>query len=176
MKLAILSDFHFGYPRFYEDSFNQAADAMRIACERADALLIPGDIFDSRTPPLDVIERAIKIFSIPQGRGWKVRIVGNEGTAPVVVIHGTHERRSRDFKNPVHILEAAGLAVDAHRAPVVLTLNGERIAVHGLGGVPEYLAKAAIDKRNYKPLKDAFNIFMFHQSLRELLPDEEALS
>ncbi len=140
MKLAILSDFHFGYPRFYEDSFNQAADAMRIACERADALLIPGDIFDSRTPPLDVIERAIKIFSIPQGRGWKVRIVGNEGTAPVVVIHGTHERRSRDFTNPVRGLEAAGLVVDAHNGrkaedgsvvnagPVVIELNEETVA------------------------------------------------
>ena len=175
MKLAILSDFHFGYPRFYEDSFTQASEAMRIACERADALLIPGDIFDSRTPALDVIERSINVFSIPKEKDWRARITGREGYAPVIVIHGTHERRSRDFTNPVHVLEAAGLAIDAHKEPVVIELDGERVAVHGLSGVPEYLAKAAIEKRGYKPLKGAFNIFMFHQSLRELLPDEEAM-
>src|SRR3989338_6211758 len=180
MKLAILSDFHLGYtPSFMhgeDDAFAQAREAMGLACEKADALLVPGDIFDSRTPTLDVMEQGIRLFSVAQARKWKVRVEGKENAVPVIVIHGTHERRSQNFTNPVSVLESAGLVVDAHREAVVLEKEGERVAVHGLGGVPEYLAKAAIEKIGYKPVSGAFNIFMFHQSLRELLPDDEALS
>ncbi|VVC03770.1 DNA double-strand break repair protein Mre11 [Candidatus Burarchaeum australiense] len=180
MKLAILSDFHLGYSPFFmkagDDTFRQAEAALHAACEKADALLVPGDIFDSRTPPLDVIEQAINLFYHAQGKVWGAKVEGRKGTVPLIVIHGTHERRSQNFTNPVQVLEAAGLLVDAHREPIVLELNGERVAVQGLGGVPEYLAKAAIEKIGYKPVKGAFNIFMFHQSLKELLPDDDALS
>ncbi|MDO8339628.1 MAG: metallophosphoesterase family protein [Candidatus Burarchaeum sp.] len=180
MKLAILSDFHLGYaPSFMgseNDAFAQATDAMEKACERADALLVPGDIFDSRTPTLDVMEQGIRLFSLAKEKKWGARVEGKEKAVPVIVIHGTHERRSQNFTNPVSVLESAGLVVDAHRGAVVLEKEGERVAVQGLGGVPEYLAKVAIEKIGYKPVGGAFNIFMFHQSLRELLPDDEALS
>ena len=141
MKLAILSDFHLGYsPSFMhgeDDAFAQAREAMGLACEKADALLVPGDIFDSRTPTLDVMEQGIRLFSVAQARKWKVRVEGKENAVPVIVIHGTHERRSQNFTNPVSVLESAGLVVDAHRGAVVLEKEGERVAVHGLGGVPE---------------------------------------
>jgi len=176
MKLAILSDFHFGYSRFYEDSFSQSAEAMRKACELADVILVPGDIFDSRSPALDVIKKAIEVFSIPHKKEWKARVEGRKGMAPVIVINGDHERRSREFTNAIHILDASGVAVDAHNEPVVLELGGEKVVVHGLGNVPDYLAKAAIEKKNYRPVKGAFNVFMFHQSLKELLPVDEAMS
>jgi len=67
MKLAILSDFHLGYsPSFMhgeDDAFAQAREAMGLACEKADALLVPGDIFDSRTPTLDVMEQGLTVVA-----------------------------------------------------------------------------------------------------------------
>ncbi len=67
MKIAILSDLHFGYRRFYEDAFSQAAEAMQLACKMGDVVLVPGDLFDSRSPTPHAIKMALKIFFIPQG-------------------------------------------------------------------------------------------------------------
>ena len=53
MRIAILSDFHLGYDRFREDAFRQAQEALVRAASEADALIIPGDIFDNRTPKPD---------------------------------------------------------------------------------------------------------------------------
>jgi DNA repair exonuclease len=62
MKLAIISDFHIGYERFRSDAYNQAEEALSKAAELADAIIIPGDIFDFRTPKPDVIAEGISLF------------------------------------------------------------------------------------------------------------------
>jgi len=184
MKLAILSDFHLGYERFAEDAFNQAMKAMTLASAEADALLLPGDLFDSKIPKPETMAQAIDIFRVPVSRKWAagVEFVSRDGRKnlcgiPVIAIHGTHESRAKTLVNPVQMLERAGLVVNAHAANVVIVNDEERVMIFGLGGVPDSQAKAALEVLDPKPTSGAFSIFMFHQSLRELLPvGEDCLS
>lgn len=62
MKIAILSDFHLGYARFYQDSFVQAERALD-AASGADLILLAGDIFDARMPKQEVFARAFDLFT-----------------------------------------------------------------------------------------------------------------
>ncbi|MGC8923696.1 MAG: DNA repair exonuclease [Candidatus Micrarchaeia archaeon] len=155
MKIAILGDFHFGYDRFYEDSFVQAERALMKAQDIADVILVAGDIFDSRTPKQEVIAQVFEIF--------------NKLHKKVIVIHGTHERRPQGFTNPVELLCKAGYAESCHLRHIVFEKDGEKVAVYGIAGVPEEYAKVAIERAQPKPFEGAFNIFMFHQNLKELM-------
>ena len=178
MKLAILSDFHLGYERFSEDAFKQALQAMVLATAEADALLLPGDLFDTKIPKPESIAQALEVFRVPLARHWDARIVSfsardnrqNVCQAPVIAIHGTHEMRAKSLINPVQLLEKGGFIANAHGATVVIEKNGEKVAISGMGGVPEKQAKAAVEALDFKPVPGAFNILMFHQSLRDLLP------
>ncbi|MFH1285094.1 MAG: DNA repair exonuclease [Candidatus Micrarchaeota archaeon] len=179
MKLAIISDFHLGYSKFTEDALAQAKEAMKTACEKgADALLLAGDLFDSRTPKQEIIAEAFEVLRIARESERKecARIEGKRSLGiPAVAIHGTHERRTKGLVNPVQILEAADFIVNAHNTRVILEKDGERVAVQGLGGVPDEYAKAALGAANFKPVEGAFNIFMFHQTLVEYVPMKEEL-
>ncbi|MFH0817387.1 MAG: DNA repair exonuclease [Candidatus Micrarchaeota archaeon] len=176
MKIAILGDFHLGYPRFYEDSFSQAERAFKKACETADLIVLAGDIFDTKTPRLEVIERSLRIFGIAKEKKWEAKSEG-ETCLPVVAIHGTHERRQKDSANVVQVVEAAGAWKDVHNKKAVFSLGSERVAVQGLGGVPEEYAAVAMKAAGFSPLKGAFNILVFHQSIEELIPGKgETLS
>ncbi len=156
VKIAVLGDFHLGYGRFYDDSFTQAKTALMSAQERADLLIIAGDIFDSRVPKPEVIERAFEVFS-------KVR-------KKVFVIHGTHERRPKGFTTPVDLLCKAGFAESCHNNPLVFEKDGRRVRVVGIGGVPEEYASAAMQKLSPKPIEGMFNVLVFHQNIKELMP------
>lgn len=159
MRIAILGDFHFGYGRFYDDSFSQAEEALLKAQESADLLIVAGDIFDSRVPKQEVIARALEIFRKLQKK--------------VIVIHGTHERRPHGFTNPVDLLVKAGLADSCHAKHIIFEKDGEKVAVYGLASVPEEYAKVALERLAPKPVDGVFNIFMFHQNLKELIPHIE---
>ncbi|MFH1448781.1 MAG: DNA repair exonuclease [Candidatus Micrarchaeota archaeon] len=168
MKIAILGDFHLGYPRFYEDSFKQAELAFSKACDIADVVVLVGDIFDTKIPRLEVIEKAHRIFGKARERHWDVE--GPGGKVPIVAIHGTHERRHKDSVNPIQMMDAAGHWTYVHNSKAVFTLGNERISVQGLGGVPEEYAAAAMKAACFKAEEDAFNILVFHQSLKEFIP------
>ncbi len=156
MKVAILGDFHFGYDRFYDDSFMQAEQALLKAQEQADLLIVAGDIFDSRTPKQEVIARSFEVFKKLHKK--------------VIVIHGTHERRPHGFTNPVDLLVKAGFAESCHARAVVFEKDGEKVAIYGLAGVPEDYARVALERLAPRPVEGAFSIFMFHQNLKELMP------
>jgi DNA repair exonuclease SbcCD nuclease subunit len=67
MKIAVLSDFHFGYgwnTRLEEDSFENAQEAIS-KCLDSDLILIAGDIFDSRLPRTETWAKALKVLSKP---------------------------------------------------------------------------------------------------------------
>ena len=70
MKIAIISDMHFGYAwgkERGEESFTQGKEVIEKAVkEKVDFILLPGDIFDSRVPKQEIMERAMRILSIPQ--------------------------------------------------------------------------------------------------------------
>ena len=176
MRIAILSDFHLGYERFRADAYSQAEEAMRKASEMSDMIIIPGDIFDSRIPKPDVIAEAITLFRNLSGKEWKAKVTGfvgdgrNYSNVPVIAIPGTHERRAQDAADPVDILGLAGLLVDVSNATAVVELDGERVAVRGMGGIADDRFKEVVSEANPGPVSGAFNIFVFHESLYELLP------
>ena len=173
MRLAIISDLHIGYERFSDDALLQARRALEAAHADADAVLIPGDIFDNRTPKPEVIASAMRLFREFSGMEWtaKPAEAGEPGArAPIVVIPGTHERRAQDIENPVSLLSIAGFVVDASNRRATLEKDGEKVSIFGIAGVSEERFGEILSKLNPEPEPGAFNILMFHQSLYELLP------
>ena len=73
--------------------------------------------------------------------------------------------------NPIQTLEHAGFLVNSHSSAVVFEKDGEKVAIQGFGGVPEEYAKNALLSLEFKPIENAFNIFIFHQSIRELMQE-----
>lgn len=184
MKVAIVSDLHIGYERFADDALSQAREALESASTQADAIILPGDIFDKRYPKPEVIAQAINLFRELSKKEWKARVVSFEGKTksytniPVIAISGTHERTAEGKDNPLNLLGLAGLLVDTSEATTTVEKDGERIAVYGLGGISEERVKDKLIELNPKPKQGAFNIFMFHQSTKELIPQsrEEFIS
>ncbi len=176
MKIAIASDFHLGYERFRKDAFEQCQAALSEAAEAADAIVIPGDIFDMRAPKPDVIAEAINIFRNLSKRQWKAAVVeasaANKAytSVPVLAIPGTHERRARGAENAVTLLGLAGLLVDVSDGYAVIEKGGERVMVYGIGGIAEERFRDVLKSLSPKPKEGCFSIFVFHQSVHELLP------
>lgn len=162
MKLAVMSDFHLGYSyntERREDSFVQANEALQKATElNADAILIAGDIFDSRIPNQEVLGLAIQMFK---------RVADKK--IPVFAIHGTHERRGKGLTNSVQLLEKAGLLKHLHCEHSVVDIKGQKLAVYGMSGVPEEFASIVLEKWHPEPVPGALNIMMLHQSIDPFL-------
>ena len=184
MKLAIASDFHFGYAwgtERGEDSFIQGSEAMEKSL-KADAIILPGDIFDSRIPKQEIIGKAMQIVGTASAspsdavveRAVPNRTLPHPTGTPVVAIHGTHERRAAGLTNPVQLLEAAGLCVVLHGNAVIIKKGNERVAIHGMGGVPEQYAPHALAECDFKPLPGMPNILVLHQSFREYVYEDAA--
>ncbi len=179
LKIAIVSDLHLGYERFREDAFKQAEQALEMAASSADAIIIPGDIFDMRVPKPDVLAEAINLFRNLSKKEWRSRVETTEAvnrnytSVPIIAIPGTHERRAQGVENPVTLLGLAGLLVDVSDGYAVLQKGDEKVMVYGIGGVSEERFLDTIRKLDPKPLQGHFSIFMFHQSTYELLPFSE---
>ncbi len=188
MKIAVISDTHLGYAfgtDRQEDCFEALEEAFDKAIkEKPDLILMPGDIFDSRTPRQEVWAKALKLFQKPLlaeksnaklvevSNGRKPSEMALKGI-PVIAIHGTHEKRSLGLVNPVELLDQAGFLIHLHKSYVLFEKQGEKVAVHGFSGVPEREVKKELEEWSPKPIQDAFNIFMFHQSLKEEIYDVE---
>lgn len=170
VKIAIVSDFHLGYLRFEQDAFEQAREAFAKAIELGDVIILAGDLFDSKIPNPETLSQAFQIFAQAKKKEWKAKKLEGSCALPIVCVHGTHERRGREFVNPIQTLEAAGFLNNAHEGKIVFELDGETLAVQGMGGVPDDYAKAALEKKNFTPAQNAFNVFVFHQTLSELVP------
>lgn len=179
MKIAILSDFHFGFAYNQElenDSFENAEEAIEKALD-CDLILIAGDIFDSRIPTTSVWAKAIKILVKPllkESSGLKLISCSKElkeiskrtlSHLPIIAIHGTHERKGKDEINVVQALENAGILIHLHQNMIVFEKNGKKVAIHGMSGVPERFAKDFLYSWNPKPLENCFNILLIHQSI-----------
>ncbi|MDE1860257.1 MAG: DNA repair exonuclease [Candidatus Micrarchaeota archaeon] len=180
MRLAILSDFHLGYGRFQEDAYRQAREAVTKASTAADALLIPGDVFDTRTPEPEALAQAINIFRELRSKDWSAKVVscdaarGNYTSLPIVAVAGTHERRAEGVENPIGLMNLAGMLVDISDGSAVIEKEGERVAVCGMGGIEDTMFRDALVRRAPKPVEGMFNVFMFHESIYDLLPFNDA--
>jgi len=179
MKIAILSDFHFGFAYNQElenDSFENAEEAIEKALD-CDLILIAGDIFDSRVPKTSVWAKAIRILVKPllkESSGLKLVYCSKElkeiskrtlSHLPVIAIHGTHERKGKDEINVVQALENAGILIYLHQNTIVFEKDGIKVAIHGMSGVPERYAKDLLYSWNPQPLEGCFNILLLHQSI-----------
>jgi len=190
MKIALLSDFHLGFGKGserFEESFENAEKALELVlAQKPDCILLLGDIFDSEIPSQETWHNAFKVFSIIKKTNAECKItrIKKEKTEkiecphiPVFAIHGTHEYRGKDFKNALEVLESAGFLFHLHASLAVLEKEEEKIAVHGLGGVPEKHALDALKLWNPMPVANAKNILLLHQSIKEYLPfDDEMIA
>ena len=175
MKIGILSDFHLGYERFFEDAYAQAKEAIEKASELADMLIIPGDIFDYRRPEPEVMAQAVELFRDISKKEFKAKIIEYSGkalytTKPILAIPGTHERRSEGAVDSVDVLHLAGLLVEVNKSKAVIEKEGEKVSVFGLGGIADERFRETIKELTFVPDKNSFNVFMIHQTLYELLP------
>lgn len=175
MKVAIVSDMHIGYERFYDDAIKQAREAMELASTLADLIILPGDIFDKRAPKPDVIAQAINLFREIADKDWKAKVVEFRGgerytDVPIIAISGTHERTAAGKENALNLLGLAGLLVDTSEATTIVEKDGERVAIYGLGGLSEERVKGKLLELDPKPVEGMFSIFMLHQSIYEILP------
>ncbi len=181
MKIAIIGDTHFGYAwnsERQEDSFIHAERAIDLALEKnVDLILQTGDMFDSRVPKPEVIANSMNTFSKTlMADQSNVKIL--DGTkslnrhvdrvlngVPLIAIYGTHDRRSKGLVNPVQFLEKAGFLVCLDRDHIVIEKNGEKVAIHGMSGVPERYAGDKLKNWSPKPIDDAKNMLLLHQSI-----------
>jgi DNA repair exonuclease SbcCD nuclease subunit len=180
MLISILSDFHFGYgwnTKLEEDSFQNAKEALS-KCLDSDLILIAGDIFDSSNPRTETWAEALKVLSKPllsENKGIKLveRINKNLpeiskrtlSAIPVLALHGTHERRTKDQVNAIQALEQTGFLIHLHCNGLVFEKDGQKVAIQGMSGVPERYAKQVMDKWDPKPIEGCYNILMLHQSI-----------
>ncbi|MEM5834528.1 MAG: DNA repair exonuclease [Candidatus Aenigmatarchaeota archaeon] len=179
MKIAILSDFHFGFASNSElenDSFENAEEAIEKALD-CDLIVIAGDIFDTRIPKTSVWAKAMRILTKPllkESSGLKLVSCSKElkeiskrtlSHLPIIAIHGTHERRGKDEINAVEALENAGILIHLHKDTIIFEKDGKKVAIHGMSGVPESFAREVLNLWNPKPLEDCFNILLLHQSI-----------
>jgi len=181
MKIAITGDFHLG---FNQDALGQAANALD-ACKDADAIIIAGDIFDSRIPRQEVMNEALQLFSqAAESLNSEATIyemdadgviTGLPNYPPILAIAGTHERRSKGLANPIHLLDSALCAVNVHGRRICVQKGNEQACFQAMAGVPEEFSRQVLKKMEFKPFKGSFNVFVFHQSLAEAMPFGEAL-
>ncbi|MFH1221880.1 MAG: DNA repair exonuclease [Candidatus Micrarchaeota archaeon] len=157
MKIAVISDLHLGYSRFEEDSYAQPERMIEEAMQKADALIVAGDLFDSRVPKIESIRHAVEIFK--------------KSKIPVIAIHGNHERRTKGFDNPINILASAEVIDYLNCSERLLEKDGEKVAIFGVGSVPEEYAEEEIKKAidGYKAPDGAFKILVLHQNINELV-------
>jgi len=157
MRVAVISDLHLGYSRFEDDSYSQAEEMIEDASEKTDVIIVAGDLFDSRIPKLETIKRAVEIFK--------------KAKVDVLAIYGNHERRTKGFENPLGILASAGVIRYLHTSSHVLEKDGEKVAVFGIGSIPEEYAEEGIVQavEKFNPPPDAKKILVIHQNITELV-------
>ena len=163
MKVAFVTDTHFGYRRFEQDAHNQGREAILSAAREADLLILGGDNFDTSLPRMETLAEVTTILcealAIFHSRG----IAGT----PIYAIHGNHDRRAKGFVHPTELLAQAGLLQNFHNRTLLHGHGGENVAISGMGSVPEDLAKSALTSIACKPVAGTFNIFVLHQSFQE---------
>ncbi len=184
MIISIISDTHFGFGQGTEkenDSYEHFEEALDKSMREADLIIVPGDIFDSRTPKQEVFDRVFKLFQkareFPPSSAKLVEKIKKEEInpdtlkgIPIVAIHGTHEKRSEGNINPVQLMERAGYLIHLDGQALVFQKGEEKVAIHGMSGVPEQYAPEKVKEDEYKVVWGAKNIFVFHQSIGDFIP------
>ncbi len=163
MKLAFVTDMHFGYRRFEADALSQGREAMLAAAAEADLLVLGGDNFDTPLPRMETLAQVTQILREALGIFRSRGILG----IPIFAIHGNHDRRAKGYVHPTELLSQGGFLVNFHNSTLVYERNGEKVAISGMGSVPEDLAREGLKQIACKTVPGAFNVFVLHQSFQE---------
>src|SRR3989344_6068052 len=104
MKVAVFSDTHLGFDERGErgeESFENLEKAVLLSIEnKADFILICGDVFDAPVPSHNILFRAMKSFSAAKGTENSVKLSLEKDSVltplffsgiPIIAIHGNHE-------------------------------------------------------------------------------------
>jgi DNA repair exonuclease SbcCD nuclease subunit len=163
MKIAFVTDTHFGYRRFEQDAYSQGKQAILDAASEADAIILGGDNFDTPLPRMETLSQVTGILREAQSIHASRGITGVQ----VFAIHGNHDRRAKGFVHPTELLAHGGFLVNVHNRTVVVEGREGPVAISGMGNVPDDLASEAVKHLECKPVEGAFNIFVLHQTFRE---------
>ena len=185
MKLLLMSDNHLGFASRTEreqDAFLAFEEGIRAGLS-CDAILLGGDIFDTRIPTAEAFSSAMEILLLPLSSQSEVKVTGIKGkelkSKPgihVIAINGNHERRVRGLVNPVQALEKGGFLTRLHCNGVLLEKGQqEKVAVQAMSAVPEQYAETALKEWDPKPIPGCYNILMFHQNLEGFVRSETTI-
>ena len=187
MLIGIFSDTHLGYGKDerYDEAFDRFDESFEMFKENnVDYILHAGDLFDHGVPSQEVWEKTLDCFNKNKNTLTKIKktYLGSKKEVlvrgiPVIAIHGTHEHRGKDFSNALDVLENANALVHVHAGHAILEKDGEVVYIHGMGGVPEKVAKLALEKYAPIAIKDKTNLLLLHQSFKEFLPfDDDSIA
>ena len=163
MKIAFVTDTHFGYRRFEADALSQGREAILAAAREADLLILGGDNFDTPLPRMETLAEVTKVLR------EALEVFHSRGIAgtPIFAIHGNHDRRAKGFVHPTGLLAQGGFLESFHNKTILFERNGEKVAISGMGSVPEDMAAESLRQVACRPVPGAFNIFVLHQSFQE---------
>ncbi|MFH0970042.1 MAG: DNA repair exonuclease [Candidatus Diapherotrites archaeon] len=191
MRLAIVSDTHLGFargtPREEDAFFNLKQALVGIVSQSPDVIIFPGDLFDHKIPSQEVWHECFELFGLIQnGKNSSVKIThfSRDGKTipfhyhgiPVIAIAGTHEYRSKDLKNALQVLETGNFLACLHASHVLIEKDGEKVAIHGMSGIPEKRALDALKLYNPIPIPGVHNLLVLHQSIKEFLPSKDDMA
>ncbi len=181
MKIGIFSDTHLGYSsgELFDEAFERFDEAIAFFKEKkVDLILHAGDMFNDSIPSQEVLAKTFLCLSKNNGEEKTFFKKNNEGQKevlvrgiPFIAIHGTHEHRGKDFSNALEVLENAGFLIHLHGNRVEF----EDVVIHGMGGVPERVAKKVLENYSPTPVQNKTNVFLMHQSFKEYLPFDDTM-
>ncbi|MFH1390833.1 MAG: DNA repair exonuclease [Candidatus Diapherotrites archaeon] len=190
MKIGIFSDTHLGFDEKGErnkecfDNLNQAIDLC--IQEKADFVVLPGDVFHNPVPSHDVLFNSFKSFSKSKNVSSNLKLFLEKNGEkkqiefsglPILTIHGNHEYRGKETKTALDVLDLSGLIQYFHAGTITVENNSEKVCVHGLGAVPEKKALEVLNYWNPKPVQNNCNLLLLHQGFKEFMAvDDEMIA
>lgn len=188
MNVGIFSDTHLGFDGKGEraqESFGNLEQALRLCIDnKADVVLLAGDVFDAPVPSHNTLYHALRAFSAAKNvsratdlsleKEGKVEGIHCSGL-PLLAIHGNHEYLGKETRTALDVLNLAGLLVYFHAAKIIVEKGGERLVVNGLGAVPEKRALQVMQYWQPVPEKGATNVLMMHQAFKEFMAIDDEM-
>lgn len=177
-KFAHIADCHLGAQKYSElkeleiKAFEECLD--KCMEEKVDFIIIAGDLFHSNLPDMGIVKQAAR----------KLKIVKDNGI-PVYITYGSHDF-SPNETSIIDVITESGLLKKLFNAHVVKNDTGrEKLKLEfitdkktgakltGISGRKIGLDDVYYEMLDKKSLEDeeSFKIFVFHTSIKNLLPD-----
>ncbi len=177
-KFAHIADCHLGAQKYSElkeleiKAFKECLD--KCIKEKVDFIIIAGDLFHSNLPDMGIVKQAV----------GKLKEVADKGI-PVYINYGSHDF-SPNETSIIDVITESGLLKKLFNAYIVENNQGEEklklkfitdkktgAKLTGISGRKMGIDDTYYDMLDKKSLEeeDGFKIFVFHTSIKNLLPD-----